>query len=156
MRSDRASVYPMRIGVSGVIDGTRRTVAFAHTYLVVEPSMARVPTPVSVLVTLADRPRLRSDGLLTDNDLAEQVAPGGRLYELLNAVLPAAGLPTAALALDPGLLEALQTMADGPYSYAAPGGREDVPEPDEAAATFLDDLRQFGRVLAGRLPEGGR
>jgi hypothetical protein len=155
---DRLGVYPLRIGVNGTVGGVRTTVAATHTFLVWAPSGARAePTPLAVVLPLADRRPLRPDGILADNTLARSVEPGGRLYRLLEAALPPPGAPppTVALAVDPVLVEALARMAAGPYEYATPAGPAQAAK-DTNAQMFLDNLRDFaaagGTVFA--LPYG--
>ncbi len=47
------------------------------------PGAVAEPTPLAVVWPLADRPDLDANGDLTDDDLAEQLRPGGRLDQLL-------------------------------------------------------------------------
>lgn len=150
------SVYPLKISAEGSVNGRRTELAATHSFLVWAPSAAQgtagttasgvAPTGVTVVLPLADRPRLRSDGLLTDNELAGLIAPGGRLYELLAAVVQAGEQPSPiALAVDPTLLQALEVMASGPYEYATPSGPQRA-EASTQAADFLDALRDFAQT----------
>ena len=61
------------------------------------------------LVILNSRPSLVRPGVLSDDHLAAEVAPGGRLSHLLTA----ADVATTSYAVDPALVEELQTMAAG-------------------------------------------
>jgi hypothetical protein len=107
------------------------------------------------VVLLASRPSLVRTGLLSDDHLAGEVAPGGRLRVLLDA----AKQPGVSFAVDPALIEELETMRRG-YQVVD----EDEDEPDEevspgtgsaAAGRWLEEfnrLRVVGdgfRVLYG-------
>ncbi|WP_239307948.1 DUF6049 family protein [Frankia sp. Cj3] len=150
-------VYPVRIAASGTVNGQRRIVATAYTFLVWAPLNVTAPTPISVVLPLADVPRLRADGRLSDDGLTDLIAPGGRLDMLLNAVVPARGeqTSTVTLAVDPVLVQTLKIIADGPYEVATPSGPSPR-RPDRNATIFLAKLRAFadagGTVVA--LPYG--
>jgi hypothetical protein len=135
-------VYPLRVSVTGTVGGRRGIpVGSAAGVLVWAPSEVRAPTPVAVVLPLADRPRLRSDGILTDDTLADEVKPGGRLYDLLDAARP-----PIALAVDPTLVHTLMLMAKGPYAVATPAGVAARHPRDPNAQTFLDNLRRFAAL----------
>ncbi|WP_269799850.1 DUF6049 family protein [Pseudofrankia saprophytica] len=153
------TIYPMRVSVmrSGTL------IAAAYTFLVWAPPQPSVkPTAISTVLPISAPPRLRSDGMLTDNGLAEDIKPAGRLARLLEALAPTSGQrSTVALALDPTLLKTLQVMAGRDtyddiaavcttvrapcYRYASPGGVREQP-PSADAATFLDHLGAFART----------
>ncbi|CAO5193277.1 Secreted protein [Frankia sp. AiPs1] len=146
------AVYPVRIQISGTI-AARAVSAAAYSFVVRSPvSVTR--TPVAVVVPIADRPRLRSDGLLTDNELASEVAPQGRLSRLLDA----AARPPVTLAVDPTLLQELMIMSSRTgYSFASPGTTAGVAAPRSTdAISFLSRLVVYaangGNVIA--LPYG--
>ena len=61
------------------------------------------------LVILNTRPSLVRKGVLSDDHLAAEVGQNGRL----TALLKAAETPTTSFAVDPALVEELQTMAGG-------------------------------------------
>jgi hypothetical protein len=150
-------VYPVRITVAGSTNGQRKVVGTTYTFLVWAPGDVTAPTPISVVLPLADVPRLREDGRLTDDGLASLVAPGGRLDRLLNVAIPARNkqAPTVALAVDPILVQTLTLIANGPYEVATPSGPS-TRHPDRNAAIFLANLKAFadagGTVFA--LPYG--
>ncbi|WP_370657195.1 DUF6049 family protein [Frankia sp. ArI3] len=158
----RVGVYPLRVKVTGSVGGQPvAPLGVAYTFLV-RSSGQQQRTPVAVVLPLADQPRLRSDGLLTDNELADEVKPTGRLYRLLDAArstVTAEGRPAVTLAVDPTLVQALQIMTnpDG-YHYASPGGGADgVKEPQSSdAAQFLNDIKNFADAGGGvfALPYG--
>uniref|UniRef100_UPI002AD32CE1 DUF6049 family protein n=1 Tax=Frankia sp. Cr1 TaxID=3073931 RepID=UPI002AD32CE1 len=140
-------VYPVRITATGTVAGQRRIVGTTYTFLVWAPVDVTAPTPISVVLPLADVPRLRADGRLTDDGLTDLVAPGGRLDRLLNAVVAAQGeqAPTVTLAVDPILVQTLKIIADGPYEVATPSGPSPR-RPSRDAATFLAKLKAFAEA----------
>ncbi|ADP85152.1 DUF6049 family protein [Pseudofrankia inefficax] len=140
------TIYPLKISA---VTSTGKVVGTAYTFLVWAPEQAGLKaTSLSVVLPIADYPRIRSDGLLTDNQLAEELkGPKGRLYRVLNSVpkVPNNQASSIALAVDPTLLKAVQKMADGPYSYADPSGPQERPaNPD--AVSFLDTLKHFAQT----------
>lgn len=152
---DAPGVYPLMVNVNGVPDfGGLAKVGQATTVLPVlslpgGEGMAKPQTPakVSVLWPLSDRPHLvnaATDGsaVLTDDDMAGELAAGGRLDGLLGAYEQASfGLTQAiCLAIDPDLVTTVQAMAAG-YHVQAPGGQ--VAGKGQAAAhAWLDRLKQ--------------
>lgn len=152
-------VYPVTVTVRGTLAGAAGTVlARTVTFVVSAPGGAvSARTGVAVVLPLADRPHLAATGTsLLDNDLATQIAPGGRLARLLRQVAPSHGVaPAVSLAVDPETARAIKVMADGPYRVTR-AGRTVVHPQDPSAVAFLRDLRAFavakGSVLA--LPYG--
>lgn len=146
--STTIAVYPLRVAVIGTLAGAgggNSLLGVAYSVLTWTPPSARPrPTPVATVVTLADRPRPRADGVLTDNGLAALIAPTGRLYRIMAAVLPTGGqAPAVTLAVDPTLVQTLRIMAAGPYRVASPAGPRTLPRSADAA-NFLSYLRLFG------------
>ncbi len=152
-------VRPVRIRVVGRVNGRASDMlATATTFMVLSAPQVTARTQVLTVVPLASPPRLRSDGLLTDDGLRAEIAEGGGLRELLDAVratvaLPS-GPPTVALGVDPTLVQALLLMQEE-YQFAAPDGPKGG-RPDPDAQVFLDMIRQYadlgGTVFA--LPYG--
>ena len=93
------------------------------------------------LVTFTSRPSLVRTGVLADDHLAREVAPNGRLSKLLAA----ADADALSFAVDPALLDDLQTMAGGYSVLDGDGGT--VPGTGAADATRW--LGGFG-ALQGR------
>jgi Family of unknown function (DUF6049) len=148
------TVHPVTVAVTGTVGGVARQLGQAVTFIVTSPGTARARTPIAIVLPLVDQPRLAPDGSLTDDGLAIEVAPGGRLTRLLDAVLPDAGQPAPAvsLAVDPELVRSLTVMAaKGGYRVTA-GGHVVTRPSNPDAATFLRNLRLFaaggGSVLA--------
>ena len=68
------------------------------------------------IVQLSSRPSILRPGVLADDHLAEEVAPGGRL----DALMAAADTDQTSFAIDPELVTELATMKAG-YQVAGPG-----------------------------------
>lgn len=146
----QAGVYPALLNVNGIVGGqTTQRVGELSTYLIGQPSAPSAHTTVAWLWPLVDRTHLTPSGTFADDDLAKEIASGGRLDRALAAVerLPHAP-PTAGaappppvvpvtLAVDPALIEELVTMAAGPYQVAGQGNGKGT----DAARSFLSRLR---------------
>ncbi len=170
--------YPLLVNVNGVPDfGGRARLAAVRLLLPVlglpppagsppvadtAPPMRTTPpaTPpvrIGLLYPLVDVPRRlptgpREPALLTDDELATSLAPGGRLSGLLSALASAAppGSPLAAatcLVVDPDLVQTAAAMAAG-YRVRTPTGVIDG-RGALAAAQWLDTLKATaqGRCL---------
>ncbi|WP_369140185.1 DUF6049 family protein [Modestobacter versicolor] len=147
-------VYPLLVNLNGTSDGAPERVGELSTHLVVEQPAPAARTTVAWLWPITDRPHRDPAGAFTDDELAGEVADGGRLDRAVEVLeqLPRSGgdapgtgeltVPVT-LAVDPALLEELSVMAAGPYRA---GGAEGTGTGD--AADLLDRLRQ----LAGELP----
>ncbi|MBL7496757.1 hypothetical protein I6A84_23720 [Frankia sp. CNm7] len=148
------TIYPMKVRVVSTTGGRVTELGATYTFLVWAPAQplsstsasatTLAPTAVTTVLPISSKPRLRSDGLLTDNDLAGEIATGGRLDRLLTAVDQASDQPfSIALALDPTLLKALTVMENASgYQYASPSGVRRSDKSDEAAKV-LAALRRF-------------
>ncbi|WP_261326468.1 DUF6049 family protein [Modestobacter marinus] len=141
-------VYPVLVNVNGIPDGgSAERVGELATWLVAQPAAPVERTTVAWLWPLTDRPHRNATGAFADDELAAEVAPGGRLDRAV-AVLeqlprvpgpaPEATLPAVAVtvAVDPALLEELSVMAAGPYLV---GEEEGTGTAD--AADLLERLR---------------
>src|SRR4051794_9349446 len=90
------------------------------------------------LVVLTARPSLLTTGLLADDRLARDVAPGGRLRVLLEA----ASRDDASYAVDPALVSELESMRDGYQVRTASGAtKPGIGQAD--AARWLEDLAEL-------------
>jgi hypothetical protein len=126
-------------------DGTSAEVAAAQTFV---PSFTRAPAKARVgwLWPLLDRPhRLTQDGAFSDDDLATEVLPGGRLDQLLRVVerVAARQVPMT-LVTDPDLIDELAVMSGidtaAPYEVTTAAGT--APGTGTTAATaWLQRLR---------------
>lgn len=123
-------VYPLLLNVNGDVDLSTGPLAARvgelHLVLPVlgvpgssgsSPSDPVRPLGVSVLWPFVDTPHLGVGGVFRDDDLAAEIAPGGRLATLLEGLTgqTAQELPagTITLALDPQLLDELDRMSQG-------------------------------------------
>ncbi|WNV75663.1 DUF6049 family protein [Geodermatophilus sp. DSM 44513] len=143
-------VYPVLLNLNGIgSDGERRRVGELTTQLVAPPVAPVGPTDVAWLWPLVERTHRDASGTFVDDELAGEVAVGGRLDRVLATLerlpqsVPAEGgdpVPTVpvTLAVDPALVEELALMAAGPYAVA---GDADGGEGTDEAAAFLDRLR---------------
>jgi len=106
-------VYPYALVASGVGDPSVGPIELGRTQVLV-PSFLHRPRPVSVgwVWPLLDRPHRSVDAdILTDDALAGEVAPGGRLDRALTVAERVAGRVRLALMVDPDLLDTLAVMA---------------------------------------------
>ena len=93
------------------------------------------PLQLSTLVVLSSRPSLVREGVLSDEHLAREIGPKGRLTRLLKA----ADRAGTSFAIDPALITELQAMQGGYEVLAGDGGAE--PGTGQADATrWLEDF----------------
>ena len=148
LRLAAEGVYPALVNVNGTRGGgTAERVGELSTYLVAQPAAPTSRTTVAWLWPFTDRPHRDATGAFTDDDLAAEVAPGGRLDRVLGVLEE---LPTApggdrpvpvTVAIDPALLEEVATMAAGRYTVHGEEGSGTA-----EAADFLDRLRRVAAV----------
>jgi hypothetical protein len=122
----QASLYPLYFSahVTGST-GVDQALGYAATYLPIADGTPTTPTPVQVswLWPLIDRPhRLSSDTVFTDDTLAAEVGPTGRLTRALTVAQQAGATVPLTLLIDPELLDELSVMAAGPYKVDAGTG----------------------------------
>jgi hypothetical protein len=132
------------------------------------PAPTDAPVATTMLWPLADRPRLvagipgsvTGQALLTDDELAGELATGGRLDQLLGALESAVRPDTArtgpnvgnalCLAIDPDLLVTVSDMTTG-YRVLASPSDPDGPTRDgtgtQAAKAWLDRLRTLSSSM---------
>jgi Family of unknown function (DUF6049) len=157
-------VYPLLVNLNGTPEfGGRARLAAVRLLLPVlglpaggdlGPVPAPGPaatTPLTIIWPLVDRPHrlpgeVNQPTVLTDDDLAVSLAPGGRLRGLLDAAaqLAPAGSPLEAalcFAIDPELIDTVTAMAQGAYQLA--DGRPGAG--GQAAAEWLQLLNQLLR-----------
>ncbi|GAA4865251.1 DUF6049 family protein [Saccharopolyspora cebuensis] len=153
-------VYPLLVNINGVPEaGGRARVAEAQFLLPVLalPGGAPAapppqPTPMSMLVPIVDYPRMEREalpnarGILVDDQLSTSLAPGGRLYELVQAVSETAppGSPLGnglCFAIDPDLLMTVRTMQAG-YLVRQDDGTLAEGIGSSAAELWLSKLRE--------------
>ncbi|MGY2080720.1 DUF6049 family protein [Modestobacter sp. SYSU DS0657] len=155
LRLDADGVYRVLVNVNGTrADGFTERVGDRSTWLVAQPPERTTRTTVAWLWPLTDRPHRGPSGVFTDDDLADQVAPGGRLDRALATLEQLPRVPAAApgdsapavpvtLAVDPALLEELATMAAGRYTVDPPDAEPRAGTGSTAAADLLARLRRL-------------
>jgi hypothetical protein len=153
-------VYPLLLNANGTL-GTAGPARLGAVRLLLPvvglPGSAPAPAPdaagtatVSVLYPIADRPRRLpvvpgAPTVLSDDDLATSLAPGGRLAGLVDALGRSAPLGSAAarsvcVAVDADLLETATAMAGG-YEVRTGDSAPVAGRGAAAAAQWLDALR---------------
>lgn len=154
LRMSEPGVYPVLININGRPDygGPARLIA-VNTLVPVHgrgQRAAGTPLPTTLLWPIAElQPRLvgttaNGQPLLSDDQLARSLAPGGRLYGLVDAVKQAEqrhpGVLTGlCFAIDPDLVDTVQAMASG-YRVRTAGG--DKPgKGQQVAQGWLAELR---------------
>jgi hypothetical protein len=164
LQISQPGVYPLLVNINGVpTGGGRARIAEAQFLLPVlgapggAPARPAQPTKTSMLVPIVDYPRLEREAIpgmravLVDDQLSTSLAPGGRLYDLVQAVADGAapGSPLGnglCFAIDPDLLITAETMQKG-YSVRQPNGSLVEGIGAGAAGLWLTKLRE---VTAGR------
>jgi hypothetical protein len=148
-------VYPLLVNLNGTrADSGPERVGQLSTHLVVEQQTPVNRTTVAWLWPITDRPHRDAEGAFSDDELADEVADGGRLDRAVEVLEQLPRIPgtdagqsdpavPVTLAVDPALLEELSAMAAGPYTA---GGEDGAGTAD--AADLLDRLRR----LAGDHP----
>ncbi|MCZ2827399.1 DUF6049 family protein [Modestobacter sp. VKM Ac-2986] len=140
-------VYPVLVNVNGrPEDGAEERVGELATQLVSRVAPPADPprrTTVAWLWPITDRPHRDPTGAFVDDQLAAEVAEGGRLDRALDVLdrlprVPGGTRPAVpvTLAVDPALLEELAVMAAGPYRVGDADGTGTA-----AAAALLERLR---------------
>lgn len=172
LQIDQPGTYPLLVNVNGSADsGGRARVAEEQFLLPVlappggEPERPPEPTPVSMAVPIVDFPRLErqtlpgSQAVLVDDELSSSLAPGGRLYELVQSIADRAppGSPLGSslcFAVDPDLLVTVEAMQSG-YQVRQPDGSTEAGIGASAAELWLSKLRDAteGRCVTS-LPYG--
>ncbi|GAA0612758.1 hypothetical protein GCM10010174_32970 [Kutzneria viridogrisea] len=150
-------VYPLVVNANGTPDyGQRAKVGQSLTLLPVlgvpgGPSLPKPASPakLTVLWPLADRPRVLDESqpnapVLTDDDLATSLAPGGRLDALLGALESAPSGLTGSLcvAVDPDLAVTVRGMT-GDYQVRGADGENHPGKGQAAASSWLSRLKQY-------------
>ncbi len=159
---DEPGVYPLLVNVNGKPDYGGQTrlgaVSVPLPVLAVPGGAAATPKTAPPGVTmlwplLDEQPRRlpTTDGttLLADDDLADSLAVGGRLFGLVNAVRQATSGDTPLLrslcfAVDPDLLQTVALMTEG-YRVRLSDGRVVAGKGDEAATDWLTRVRDLTR-----------
>jgi hypothetical protein len=140
-----AAIYPLLFSAHVNENGVDQQLGVAATYL---PAFYPegfgqnvIPVRVSWLWPLLDRPhRLTSDTVFTDDDLAAELAPDGRLDRALQVVENVGDSIPLTLVVDPEVLDEIWVMAHKPYQVRD-GTNLIAGTGKDAAAAWLDRLR---------------
>jgi hypothetical protein len=147
-------VYPALVNVNATDEtGLVRRVGELGTWLIRRPVTADERTAVAWLWPISADTSRGPGGGFADDELAEAIAPGGRLDRALAVLegLPSSGDGAAdeetsvpvTMAVDPAVVEELTTMAAGPYAV---DGVEAAGRGTEPAGAFLERLRALAAV----------
>ncbi|MGB3442853.1 MAG: DUF6049 family protein [Actinophytocola sp.] len=157
---DEPGVYPLLVNVNGTPDysdpARLAAVSFPLPVLSVPGGSKANPKPsppeVTILWPLLDeRPRALSvtdnSVLLADDELAESLAAGGRLFNLVNSVGTATAtnpqlLRSVCFAVDPDLLETVSKMTEG-YRVRTTNGQLVEGKGAQAAADWLTRVQDL-------------
>ncbi len=160
----RKGVYPLLLNVNGdLATGSRARVAESRFLLPVltppggEKAAPKDPRRITTLIPLVDYPRMAREGfagaptVLVDDRLARSLAPGGRLFGLVQAVskeIPQ-GSPLGngvCFAIDPDLISTAKSMAGG-YRVRQDDGTTRKGTGAGAARLWLSKVRE---IVQGR------
>jgi hypothetical protein len=150
--TDSWQVRELGLMVTGSNGVAQETLGQLRTFLPYAPSDAsvgRTQVDLSWVWPLVDRPHRAVGNTFIDDDLAPEIAPGGRLYTLLQAALQAqtrplgkhtkAPDPVLTYAVDPMLLEDLDLMRAG-YKFTNSSAKTVAGTGTANAGTFLTEL----------------
>lgn len=140
-------VYPYSLVASAVSDPNAGFVEIGRTQLLL-PSFPQPPQPVHVawVWPLLDRPHRSIDtDVFTDETLAGEISPGGRLDRALQVPELMSGQARMTLVVDPDLLDSLAVMA-GKDGYRVRKGTGTIPGTGGALAAQW--LARFKAVAA--------
>ena len=150
------AIYPMVFAATITVNGAPVVLATAQTYLpVFKPHTEPTQMNVTWVWPLLDRPhRLVRRNVFVDDELAQEVAPGGRLDQLLTTLeRVSSSQPSLTVLTDPELIDELAVMSQG---YTVKTGHGVVPGTGGAvAAEWLSRLRTVldtGNVELGWTP----
>lgn len=172
LQIEEPGTYPLLVNVNGSSAGGGRARVAEEQFLLPvlappggQPQTPPEPTSVSMTVPIVDFPRLErqtlpgSQAVLVDDELSASLAPGGRLYELVQSVADRAppGSPLGSslcFAIDPDLLVTVEAMTSQ-YQVRQPDGSTREGIGSSAAQLWLSKLRDAteGRCVTA-LPYG--
>ncbi len=126
------------VGVHVLQNGVPIAVGRSRIFVPVLSSEPGRSLQKATLVVLDSKPSYLAPGLLADDHLAHDVAPGGRLQVLLDA----AGRKDASYAVDPALVAELETVR-GSYQVRKSDGTDVAGTGQADAARWLAELAQL-------------
>lgn len=157
LQISRTADYPIMININGEPNGGRARRVYEMRFVLPVLSLPggtatppRAATPTTLLVPIVDYPHIEQAPLggptvLTDDQLATSLAPGGRLDGLVQATGEDAGTNTpmgnaVCFALDPDLLDTVNAMQGG-YQVRQPDGSLRAGTGATAARLWLGKLK---------------
>ena len=149
---DIDGVYLVGVHLRGRVDGSGPdvTVGRGRTFLPVVSKAPKETVRQTSIVVLTSRPSLLRTGIFLDDHLVGELSGSGRLTLLLEA----AGAKGTSFAIDPALVQEVQTMVDGHRVLNADGTTREGGGA-AAAQTWLTELTELIRSGDGyRLPYG--
>ncbi len=134
------AIYLLGIHVRGRLEpgGPDITLGRGRVFAPIVATAPESAAQLSTLVILESRPSLVRKGVFADDHLATEVGPDGRLTALLDA----AEVDQSSFAVDPALIEELQTMRSG-YQVLQPDGDTVPGTGQSAAARWLADYARM-------------
>ena len=137
---DIDGVYLVGVHLRGRVDGAGPdvTVGRGRTFLPVVSKAPEETVRQTSIVVLTSRPSLLRPGYFLDDHLVEELGGSGRLTRLLEA----AGAKGTSFAIDPALVQEVQTMVDGHRVLNADGTTREGGGA-AAAQTWLTELTEL-------------
>jgi hypothetical protein len=123
------------MGVHVLQDSANVAIGRSRIFVPMVASEPERPLKMTAIAILDSRPSTISKGLLSDDHLAGEISSKGRLTALLDAVDD----QDMTFAVDPALIEELQSMRSG-YQVRQPDGSTVAGTGQAAAADWLDDF----------------
>ena len=140
------AIYLLGIHVRGRLtpDGPDITLGRGRVFAPVVDTPPQNAAQLSTLVVLDSRPSLVRKGVFADEHLAAELGPDGRL----TALLQAADNPDSSFAVDPSLIEEVQTMRAG-YQVLRPDGTTVAGTGGSDATRWLTDYTRIAQTHSG-------
>ena len=140
------AIYLLGVHIRGRLapDGPDITLGRGRVFAPVVDTPPQNAAQLSTVVVLDSRPSLIRPGVFADDHLADELAPDGRL----TALLQAADTPDTSFAVDPSLIEEIQTMRAG-YQVLQPDGTTVAGTGGSDASRWLTDYTRVAQTHAG-------
>ncbi|MCU1595238.1 MAG: hypothetical protein JWO12_2630 [Frankiales bacterium] len=159
----KLGAYPLDVEARGNAGEGVQPLGLAPTWLPYFPGVNPNPIRIAVVLPVVDEPHQGVDSSLRDDELAARLAPGGRLWAMVNAGRAAAnpecepgalgpksssappmtrcGDVPVTFAIDPDLLVAATAMSK-PYKVKTDNGKLRDGQGTEAAKSWLSSMRE--------------